>query len=104
MALVVMWAVEQPRWADIVEATGGILYSAVFSCGIAYTLQILGQKITPPALASILMCMESVFAVVSDAIVLKTPLRLEEVFGCVILFVSLVVCSLAEQKKPSGSH
>ena len=34
MALVVMWAAEQPRWADIVEATGGILYSAVFSCGI----------------------------------------------------------------------
>ena len=61
---------ENDTWQDIYAARWGILYAAVFSCGIAYTFQILGQKTTSPALASVLMCLESVFAVLSGALIL----------------------------------
>ncbi len=94
MGLVVAFIFEKPTVDSILQASGGILYSAFFSCAIAYTLQILGQKCTPAAVASILMCMESVFAVISDMIVLKTALTLEEALGCILMFMAIVISNL----------
>lgn len=94
VGVVAMFLFEQPTWGGILAASGSILYSAVFSCGLAYTFQILGQKDTPPALASILMCLESVFAVLSDAIFLHTAMGTEEILGCFLMFAALLVASL----------
>jgi len=91
-----MFLFEQPTWSDILAAGGVILYSAVLSCGIAYTLQILGQKETPPVIASILMCLEAVFALFSDMIILKTGMTTEEVCGTVFLFIAILVSNLSE--------
>lgn len=87
---------EKPDLACITQASGGILYSAFFSCAVAYTLQILGQQCTPAAVASILMCMESVFAVLSDVVVLKTVLTPEEIIGCVLMFLAISGASLSD--------
>lgn len=86
---------ETPTAASIREGAGAILYSAVFSCAIAYTCQILGQRDTPPALASILMCLEAVIAVIGDAVLLHTALSTEEILGCVLMFTAIVSANLS---------
>ena len=95
VGLVLALVIEKPTPEAIMAASGGILYSAFFSCTIAYTFQILGQQCTPAAVASILMCMESVFAVLSDMIVLKTALTLEELLGCILMFIAILFSNLA---------
>ena len=61
---------EQPAWSDLAAAWFPILYAGIFSSGIAYTLQIAGQKYADPAVASIVMSLESVFAVLGGFVVL----------------------------------
>lgn len=95
VGLIVAVIFEKPSFSDLLAGSGGILYSAFFSCSIAYTFQILGQQCTPAAVASILMCMESVFAVLSDLIVLKTALTLEELLGCILMFIAILFSNLA---------
>ncbi len=94
VGLVCAFVFEKPTPDGILQGSGGILYSAFFSCAIAYTFQILGQQCTPAAIASILMCMESVFAVLSDMIVLKTALSLEELLGCLLMFIAILFSNL----------
>ena len=91
-----MLILERPTPEAILQAGGAILYAALFSCGVGYTFQILGQSSTPPVIASILMCLESVFAVLSDVIFLKTAMTLEEVLGCVLMFFSILVSNLVD--------
>ena len=99
---VLMFLFERPDWNAVMAAKGGILYSAVVSCVVGYTLQILGQQKTPPALAALIMCLESVFAVLSDVIFLGTPMTAEEILGCVLLFIALTVCVSADSILPGG--
>ena len=68
-----------------------LLYAGVMSCGIAYTLQIIGQKYTESAMATLIMCMESVFAVVAAAILLGERMTVRETLGCVILFAAITL-------------
>ncbi len=106
LGIVSMLLFEYPTWQGILSAGWAILYAAVFSCGIGYTFQILGQSSTPPVIASIMMCLESVFAVLSDTIILKTPMSLEEVCGCVLMFLAIVCSNLIDllpQKKKQKS-
>ena len=67
-----------------------IVYAGVISSGIGYTLQILGQKYTEPALASIIMSLESVFAAVFGWILLGEVLNTNELIGCALVFVSVI--------------
>ena len=96
MGIFCMFFFETPTVEGILAAGWAILYAALFSCGMGYTFQILGQASTPPAIASILMCLESVFAVLSDAIFLKTPMSAEEISGCVLMFVAIVLSNLVD--------
>ncbi len=104
LGLVVTLIWEKPSWENIFCAMGAILYAALFSCGIGYTFQILGQTSTPPALASLIMCLESVFAVLSDLIFLNTPMTSEEICGCILMFVAISFANIVDffpKKKPS---
>ncbi len=100
IGLVFAFCIEKPTLQDLLLGSGGILYSACFSCAVAYTFQILGQQCTPAVIASILMCLESVFAVLSDLVVLKTALSLEEMIGCVLMFVATMLASLSDHILP----
>jgi drug/metabolite transporter (DMT)-like permease len=95
LGLLFAFLFEKPTLQDLLLGSGGILYSAFFSCAVAYTFQILGQQSTPAVIASILMCLESVFAVLSDLVVLKNVPRTEEILGCILLFAALVFSSLS---------
>jgi drug/metabolite transporter (DMT)-like permease len=76
------------------------------SCGVAYTLQIVGQKYTDPTSASILMSLESVFATLSTVVLVACGWSLtggamtpREIFGCVLMFVAIMLIQLPERKK-----
>ncbi len=99
ISVVCMFAFETPQLANINTAMVPILYSGILSSGVAYTLQIVGQKNTQPAVASLLMCLESVFAVLAGWIVLHEALSTRELIGCVVMFVAIILTKLPERKK-----
>lgn len=77
-----------------------ILYAGVMSCGIAYTLQIIGQRGMNPTVASLLMSLESVFSVLAGWILLNQALSIREIFGCVLIFGAVVLAQLQFKQKP----
>lgn len=91
LATIVMLVVEKPDMASIHSALPAILYAGIFSSGIAYTLQALGQKNLNPAIASIAMCLESVFGTLSGWVVLGQTLSLREAAGCILMFGAIVL-------------
>lgn len=76
-----------------------VLYAGAMSCGVAYTLQIVGQKYTKPAVASLIMSFESVFAVLGGMVILAEIPTLRETIGCVIMFCAIIITQLPEKKK-----
>lgn len=78
----------------VFQNTLPILFLGIGSSGIAYTLQILGQKEAHPAVASVLFSMESVFGVVGGALVLGEKLSERELLGCAIVFVAVILSQL----------
>ncbi|ADL35761.1 hypothetical protein bpr_III073 [Butyrivibrio proteoclasticus B316] len=91
LATIVMFVIEKPDLSSIYSALPAILYAGIFSSGIAYTLQALGQKNLNPAIASIAMCLESVFGTLSGWIVLGQQLSLREAAGCILMFAAIVL-------------
>ena len=80
--------------ADILHSAGPILYTALLSSGVAYTLQIVGQKETPPAVASLVMSLESVFAALSGWLFLKQGMQPREFLGCVLVFAAVILAQI----------
>ncbi len=74
-------------------------YTGVISSGVAYTLQILGQKRTPPAVASLLMSLESVFAVLAGAVILLQWPTLRETVGCAVMFVAVILSQVPTKQR-----
>jgi drug/metabolite transporter (DMT)-like permease len=62
-------------------------------------LQIVGQKFTPPTIASLIMSLESVFAVLTQIVIMRTAPSNRELIGCVIMFVAIIISQLPEKKK-----
>ena len=75
---------------------GAIAYTALFSLGLCYTLQIWAQRHTPPADAALILSLESVFAVISGWFLLKETLVPIQIFGCVLIFVAVLLSQLKE--------
>lgn len=99
LMLICMFIFEKPTIPNIVGAGGTILYAGIMSCGVAYTLQILGQKHTNPTLATMLMSLESVFAALSGWLILGEKLGIKEFFGCVLIFSAVILAQLAGTDK-----
>jgi drug/metabolite transporter (DMT)-like permease len=94
LMLIMMFLFEKPQLHLIWNARYSILYAGVMSCSIAYTLQIIGQRYTAPALATLIMSLESVFAVLSGCIILGESLSLREISGCVMVFAAVLIAQL----------
>lgn len=94
ISLVLMAIFENPVMADIISCAGSILYCGVMSSGVAYTLQVLGQKHAEPATASLILSLESVFAVLFGALILKESMTALELMGCVVIFVAVLIPQL----------
>ena len=73
---------------------GPILYLGIFSSGVAYTLQILAQKDSNPTVVSLLLSLESVFAVLAGAVILHNRMSGKEYLGCVLMLIAVVLAQL----------
>lgn len=89
-----MLALEQPSWSAIRGAWLPIVYTGVFSGGVGYTLQILGQQYVAPTLASMILSLESVFAVLFGWLLLHQALSTRELLGCAVIFLAIVIAQL----------
>lgn len=90
---------EKPDLGSILAAWMPILYAGVMSCGVAYTLQILGQRNADPTVASLLLSLESVFSVLAGWVLLGQSLSARELFGCVLMFAAIILAQMPEGKK-----
>ena len=75
-----------------------ILYAGIFSSGVGYTLQIVGQKGLNPAVASVAMSLESVVSVIAGWILLDQMLGGREIFGCVLMFIAIIIAQLPDRE------
>ena len=99
LSLAAMFVFEKPDLKAILAAAGPLLYAGVLSSGVAYTLQILAQRTTPPALASLLMSLEAVFAVFTGMLVLGEMPSLREVIGSALMFAAILISQRAEKPR-----
>ena len=83
---------------SILQAWKPIAYAGIMSCGVGYTLQIIAQKNTDPTVASLLLSLESVFSVLAGWVILGEKLSPRELFGCVLVFVAVILAQLPEKK------
>ena len=95
---------EHPDWSAILSCALPILYVGIFSSGVAYTLQILAQKDSNPTVVTLLLSMESVFAVISGAIILHQRMTGREYLGCVLMLIAVILAQIPfPLKKDSGA-
>lgn len=94
----------QPTWQQIGSGMGALLYAGVLSCGVAYTLQIVGQKGVNPTVAALILSLESVVATVSGWIAFKIGFLKEDqsltgrqIAGCVIVFAAVILVQLPRE-------
>ena len=87
---------EGPQASAILSAWLPILYSGAFSCGIAYTLQVIGQKYVQPSHAVLLLSLESVWAAIGGALLLGERMSFGQVCGCLLVFASVLLAQLGK--------
>ncbi len=101
LSAVFMVIFEEPTWAQLQNGWFAIVYAGVLSSGVAYTLQILAQQRTNPTIASMLMSLESVFAVLGGAVILGEIPTAREAIGCIMMFAAIIVAQLPTKAKKS---
>lgn len=106
----ILCSVLVPFTGEVVSAEGflgamvPLLYTGIFSSGVAYTLQIIGQKHTSPTLASLLLSLESVFAALSAWVILGNKMSTREILGALLCFSAIVLAQLPTKvAKPVNS-
>ena len=99
ISAVPMLFTETPTWESIFAAKLPILYAGVMSCGVAYTLQILGQKNYNPTIAVLILSLESCFSVLGGFLILHETLSARELCGCGLMFVAIILAQLPGGKK-----
>ena len=104
LSLAPMLIFEQPTISAVFDAKIPILYAGVLSCAVAYTLQIVGQKNVNPTLASLILSLESVFALLGEFVYGRitgegTMLSRQEILGCAIVFCAIILAQLPDKQK-----
>jgi drug/metabolite transporter (DMT)-like permease len=94
LSLIVAYITENIVLAHLVAAIIPILYGGICSVGIAYTLQVVGQKNAPPAHAAIILSMETVFAVIGGCLLLGEQIEVHELIGCALMLTGMLVSQL----------
>jgi len=90
---------EDPSWDGIISCTVPLCYTGFLSMGAAYSLQIIGQKILEPTAASLIMSLESVFAVLAGFFILQERLTQWELLGCALVFSAVILSQLPVPQK-----
>lgn len=101
LSAILSLALENPTLGGILSALPQILFLGIFSGGIAYTLQIIGQKFAEPTVASLTMSLESVFATLGGWLISGNKLSPREWLGCALVFAAIVLAQLPSPSKQS---
>lgn len=104
LSIIFMLLFENPQWNDIKNGAIPILYTAVIEVAIAYTLQIIGQKYTPPIIAAVILSLESVFSVISGALILGEEMSFREIIGCIVMLAAIVIAQLPDRNAESETY
>ena len=99
LSLIAAFLFEKPDFPALFRGWIPLLYTGILSCGVAYTLQILGQKNLHPTVASLLMSLESAFAVLGGWLILHERLTRRELLGCALMLAAVLLVQLAPVKK-----
>lgn len=99
LSAICMLIFEEPKLELILQAWLPILYAGVMSCGVGYTLQIVGQKGMNPTVASLILSLESVISVIAGWAILGQALSVRELIGCGLMFIAIVLVQLPEREK-----
>ena len=94
ISLIPSLAWENPSVHSLLEAKIPILYAGVMSCGVAYTLQIIGQKGMDPTVASLILSLESCISVIAGWLLLGQVMSVREIVGCMVMFAAIVMAQL----------
>ncbi len=95
LSMLIAVAAEPISWEGVREALIPILYAGIMSGAVGYTLQVLGQRDTDPTVASLLMCMEAVFAVLTGVLLIGEKMTVRETVGCVLMFCAVILAQLS---------
>ena len=85
---------ELPDLGDLQAGWFQLCYAGIMSCSVAYTLQVVAQADVNPTLSSMILCLESVFAVLAGAVLLGEGMGLREIIGCILMFAAIMVAQL----------
>lgn len=94
-----MWFFGNPSLETIKLAMPAILYVGIMSNGIAYTLQVIGQRGINPTIATLILSLESVMAVVFGMLFLNESLTNKELIGCILMFIAVIIAQLPTRKQ-----
>ncbi|MDD6058496.1 MAG: DMT family transporter [Clostridiales bacterium] len=101
-SMLLMLIFENPSISSILECRNSILYSGIVSAGLGYTLQIMGQKHAEPTVATLLMSLEAVFAVIFGILLMGERITKTEGVGCAIIFIAVLIPQLLDKPKETS--
>ncbi len=99
LATIGMVLFEEPMVSEIVKGWQPLLYAGIMSSGVAYTLQIIGQKGIKPAVASLILSLESCIAVIAGWLLLGEVLSTKELLGCGLMFIAILLAQMPEKAR-----
>lgn len=97
MSLICGLFFEPFEFSMVKNAIVPILYAGIFSCGVAYTLQIIGQKYVQPTKATLVLSLENAWAAIGGVVILHETMSLKEFLGCLMLFAAVIVSQLPQK-------
>lgn len=89
---------EKPDFGAVLDAWLPVCYAGIFSSGVAYTLQIVGQREMNPTVASLILSLESVISAVAGWVILREVMSPREIFGCILMFAAIILAQLPDRK------
>ena len=99
---IAMMIFEEPRWDQIRAAAAPILYAGIFSSGVGYTLQIVGQKGMNPTVASLILSLESSISLIAGWVLLGQSMTLRELSGCGLMFGAIILAQIPVPVRKKG--
>lgn len=103
LSAVLMLLFEESDPKNIAEGIIPLIYAGVFSSGVAYTLQIVGQPGVNPTIASLILSLESCIAVIAGWLILGERMNTREVTGCIIMFAAIIITQLPQKAKKKSA-
>lgn len=101
LSMIFSFVFETPQFGSILAAWKPVCYGGIMSCGVAYTLQIVGQRDMNPTVASLILSLESVVSVIAGFLILHQMMSKRELFGCCLMVVAIVLAQLPEKRSIS---